>query len=479
MVGPRYQEPDTLMPTAFQESKEADGSYGNLCGWWSQFNDPVLDSLISEALDANYDLRLAIERIEQTRSQYRIEKSYLWPEIDLNATATRTRISQNLFNQPPQAAAAGISIFPKFLNIFQVGLDAIWELDLWGRIRHNKRAAYYTFEASIEDSENVLISMVSEVAVNYINIRALQQRIDLAKKKIEADSQELEIMRHLFQIGLDNEMQVTNQISLLEADRAALPVLETSLKQTIYALAVLLGRQPEGLSEIFQETAPIPTASNRVPVGLPSDLLRRRPDVRSAERQLAAATEQIGAAMAEYFPHIALTGLSFGAGNKAGSSFGFESNKSNNLLEAASRMFSVGLGLNWNLVNFGRVRAQVDVQKSLQRQALLSYEQTVISSLKDVESALAAYFEEQNRNGSLLQKLQADQRTAEIMENLNRVGLANELQLLQTQKNLIDSESYFVESQQALAGDLIALYKAIGGDWNCDSAEPSEEHPCD
>ncbi len=467
MVGPKHREPKTEMPGQFEESQSQEASNADLRQWWKQFNDPVLDCLIEEALVANYDLRIAIEKIEQTRAQYRIERSYLWPEIDFNATATRTRISQNLF--PPRPTPAGAtgsgSFLPVFLNIFQVGFDAIWELDFFGKFRHEKKAAHYTWEATKEDAQSVLISMLSEVAVTYVNIRALQKKIELTKRKIAADEREVAITVDLFQIGLDNEIQITTLISSLETDRASLPVMESSFKQAVYALAYLLGRQPEGLIQMFQEIKPIPSSHDKIPVGLPSDLLRRRPDVRSAERQLAAASEQIGSAIADLFPRIALTGISFGAGNQAGSNIGFESFKLSKLLQSASRMFSVGAGLNWDLLDFGRVRGKIDVQKSLHRQALLTYEQTVIGSLKDVESALVAYFEEQKRLDSFTQKVTADQQTLEMTQGLYEIGLVNEIQLLDAQKNLLDSENLLTGSEQSLAGDLIAVYKALGGTW--------------
>lgn len=465
MVGPRYQEPDIVMPCSFDENKGEQTGDCDLSCWWNQFDDPVLNGLIEEALAANYDLAIAIEKIEQTRAQYRIERSHLWPEIDLNAMATRSQISQNLFPPPATPLPGNTSFLPKFLNLFQLGFDAIWELDFWGKFRHNKNAAEDTWEATIYDSQNVMISLLSEVAVNYVNIRALQRKIELTKRIVEADEKQLGITRCLYEVGISNETQVNALISTLEANRSTLPVLETSYKQTIYSLAVLLGRQPEGLSRCFQESAPIPSASGRVPVGLPSDLLRRRPDVRSAERQLAAATEKVGAAVADYFPHIGLTGLNIGSGNRVGSDYGWLSNKLGKLLQAASRTFSVGLGLNWDLIDFGRVRGQVDVQKSLQRQALLNYEKTVIGALKEVESALVAYFEEEKRSESLKNKFEADQRTLEITEGLVCAGLANELQLLQASQVAIDSEIAYIESQQAFTGDLIALYKALGGDW--------------
>lgn len=465
MVGPKYKKPEMNLPDQYEEASDKEASQADLREWWKQFNDPLLDSFIEEAIAANYDFRIALEKIEETRAQYRIDKSYLWPEIDFNAAASRTRISQNFLpNSPAKTAAGGTGVFPTYLNIFQVGLDAIWELDFFGKFRHNKNAAFFTWESTKDNAEAVLISMVSEVAVTYVNIRALQKKIELAQRKIQVDQEELQIIRELFQVGLDNELQVAALISTLESDRALLPPLETSFKQQVYALAYLLGREPEGVMDLFQEVKPIPQSSNRVPVGLPSDLLRRRPDIRSAERQLAAATEKIGSAVADLFPHLVLTGVNFG-GSGTGSSIGFESGTARKLFESASRTFSIGVGLNWNLLDFGRVRGQIDVQNSLQRQALLTYEQTVISSLKDVESALVSYFEEEKRQHAFQIKEEADRRTLDITEGLLEIGLENALQVLNAKKALIDTESSLADSQQALAGDLIALYKAIGGSW--------------
>ncbi len=474
MVGPKYKEPEMCMPQAFEEMKNGEAN-ADLREWWKQFQDPVLDGLIAEALQANYDLRIALEKIEQARGQYRVEKSHLWPEIDFNATAIRSRISQNFLPEQSTPLGRKADFIPTFLNIFQVGFDALWELDFFGKFRHAKRAAYYTWEATKEDAQSVLLSMVSEVAITYVNVRALQKKIDLMRKKIEADEKELAITQTLFQIGLDSEIQNTTLISQVETDRAALPVLESSFKQAVYTLAYLVGRQPEGFFEIIQETRPIPSGSSKVPALLPSELLRRRPDVRSAERQLAAATEQVGAAVADLFPHISLTGISLGGGNQAGSSIGLEGNKLSKVFKSASRMFSIGANINWNVIDFGRVRGKIDVQNALQKEALLTYEQTVLSSLKDVESALVSYFEEENRKDSFMQKVAADARTLEIMEGLYDIGLANVMQVLDARKNLLVSESSQVESEQALTGDLIALYKAMGGEWVSDPQNPVEK----
>ena len=460
MVGPKYQQPETSMPMRFEESKNEAASEASFCEWWKQFNDPLLESFVAEALHGNYDLRLAVEKIERARAQYRIEKSHLWPEIDLNGTAMRSRISQNFL---PVSNAQGTGFFSHLFNIFQVGFDAIWELDFFGKFRHAKRAAYYMWEAMREDAQSVLISMVSEVAVTYVNIRALQNKIELLKKKIEADESELATVTELFHIGLANELQLNSLISALDTDRSSLPSLETSFKQSVFILAYLLGHQPEGLLAQFGSVDPVPSITSEIPVGLPSDLLRRRPDIRGAERRLAAAVEQVGFAVADLFPHSSLTGLNLGSG--PGLSAGFEGDQVNNVFKSGSRAFSVGANLNWNLIDFGRVRGKIDKQNAIQREALFFYEQTVISSLKEVESALTAYFEEKKRKSFLAQKVSADRKTFEIMESLYEIGIANEIQLLQAKKNLLASESSLIESEQSLSGDLISLYKALGGEW--------------
>ncbi len=468
MVGPDYQKPDTAMPSKFIETKgDITASEDNLCQWWKQFNDPFLDRLIEEAYRANFDYRIALEQIAAARSQYRIERSKLWPEIDLNAAAIRSRNSQTVFGNTTTDFAdlsgstgttSGLgSIGSPVQNFFQVGFDAIWELDIFGKFRRGKRAAFDEWEASKDIAQTVLISALSEVARNYVVICALQKRIELLQEKISAEEQELRLTRNLYDAGLDSEIDVMALIATLESDQAALPVLNTALKQTIYALAVLLGRQPEGLIAEFAEMRPIPSGIDRVPVGLPSDLLRRRPDIRSAERKLAAATERIGVAVADLFPHISLTG----------DSIGYESQKLNQWFKGKSRYWSIGPTIDWNLIDFGRTRGFISLAKSVQRQALLTYEKTVITSLQDVEGALVAYFEEQRRQEAFLSQVEANRRALELIRDRFKSGLVSELQVLQALTTLLDSESSLVDSEQFVTRDLIALYKALGGDWEC------------
>jgi Outer membrane protein len=242
MVGPNYRQPTVALPETFVEEKpeEAKPSNADLCHWWTQLNDPYLDALLEEAVRMNYDFRIAAEKICQARATYRIERSKVWPEIDFNASTTRSLFSPNFIS--PRDFSTGTGQSSPFQNLFEIGFDAIWELDVWGKFRRSKNAAYDLWEASAEEAEVVLISMLSEVAVDYINIRALQQKIALMHQKIALDKEELSLAASLFDAGLGNEQQVMTLLSTLETDQASLLTLDTSLKETLHSLAYLLAR---------------------------------------------------------------------------------------------------------------------------------------------------------------------------------------------------------------------------------------------
>lgn len=464
MVGPNYQRPETAMPAQFVETKEPSiSSEDPLCDWWKRLNDPLLDSLIAEAVKSNYDIRLAVERIAEARAQFRIARSQQAPEFDIQGIATRSRISPNLFPVPSNS----LPLFPVYLNFFDLEFDALWELDFFGKFRRGKRAARYQWEATKEDAQAVLITSLSEVARDYVAIRSLQQQIQILQQKIATDEEELALSQALFACGLASELEVKRLLASLESDRAMLPTLDSSLKQTIFALALLLGKQPESLIEQFTTIAPIPLCIDQVPIGLPSDLLRRRPDIRAAERQLAAATEQIGVAVADLFPHIALTGNSIAGAPIGGSSYGYQSYDIKTLLRGASRFFSVGPAIRWDFIDFGKVRGNIAVQNSLQRQAVISYEQTITNALKEVESALAAYFDEGRRSFLLSEQVAADQRSLQLTSDLYQAGLKSESDLLDARRTLLDAETSLIESQGTATNNLITLYKVLGGEWEC------------
>lgn len=467
-VGPNYHKPDIAMPESFVEETAA-GSVTDeqLYHWWDRWNDPVLSQLVQEAITSNFDIRIALERVLEARSYYRIESSYLAPEIDLVATATRSRYSQNIFtdNTSVQSVESGVntlaprgSIFgPALQNFFQLGFDAIWELDIFGKLRRGQEAALDEWQALQMQAQDVLLTTVSEVVRYYVMIRSLQEQMSIIEKKIEV-SRRNDVLRALLQeAGLDSQRPVATAVISLQEELSKMPVLETSYKQNIYALAVILGKQPESLLSIFVEQGGIPTALGIVPAGLPSELLRRRPDVRMAERKLAAATARIGVAVADYFPKISLTGTGYG----------YESNQQNNWLVPSARYWTIGPAIQWDLLDFGRTRAQVAVANCQQKEALFAYEKIVITSLQDVEGALVAYFDEQKRYQHLTLEKAAAESLCSMTKDLFQAGLVDEMQMLDTLIGVLDQELKCIQSKQALASDMVALYKALGGQWEC------------
>lgn len=491
-VGPDYSPPEICMPTNFIEDQPQRTIFiedRELVNWWKDtFKDPCLDQLLEETLSCNFDLRIALEKVYQARANYWVQFTAILPEIDSDFQATRFRTSQSFSSsRTPTATAASIdsSISPPIPPIpptpvnaastrisptqdfFQIGLDAIWEIDLFGRLRRTAQSAHYSWEASIEDYRGIKITVLSEVANRYVSIRYFQQKVNLAKQLIQFDQDLKAMAEERFQTGLANEEEVLQAMSILEFDKAALKVLEISLTQNIYSLAILLGRFPETLLHDFSIERPIPISSGKIPQTLPCELLRRRPDIASAERTLAAQTELIGAAVAELFPKISLTGSSssFAANPLQGANIGFSSDKISKLFNSSSLVWGVGTLITWPVFDFGKRWANVDIQKLITEQAYLTYEKTVITALQEVETALATYFKEEERLFYFTNQVTVDQRNLTLIADQFQAGLANYTQVVQAKEKWLTSVNSSVDSQQALSTDLIAIYKAIGGDW--------------
>jgi len=464
LVGPNYKPPVELLPDTFSENRSMDQCCidENLAHWWTVFNDPLLNDLLAESLLRNFDLRIAIEKICQARANYRVQVAQIFPELDADVQVTRSRTSQTL-------TSTSAFDFPPIQSFYQAGIDAIWQIDIFGGLRRAARSAYNSWEASIEDARTVRVLILSEIAMTYTNIRALQQLQEIATQKVKLDEATLKLGNDLFEAGLTNEQEIETDIATLEDDRAALLVFDIQLKQAIYSLAVLVGRPPETFLEQFSSLEPIPNGCGKVPVGLPSDLLRRRPDIRSAERNLAAATEQIGVAVANLFPQLSLTGssASFSANPLQGANIGFASNFFTKWFTAPSRIWGIGLLSSWPFFDFGKRRALVDEQVSIEHQSLLNYEKTVISALQEVESDLVAYFNEEIRLQSLNLAVEANRRSLDLISDLYQAGLNNLSQVLAAEEIWLNSLIDFTSSQQALTINLIALYKALGGGWEC------------
>jgi multidrug efflux system outer membrane protein len=427
--------------------------------WWHTFKDPVLNSLIDRAVQSNLDLRIAGVRLREARAERDVTAASLWPAI--NSSGSYSRIHNSKYGPAVQGAfaaansAGGNAPSIKLQqDLYQVGFDASWEIDVFGGIRRSVEAADDTVGAVQENQRGVLVSLLAEVARNYVELRGAQRQIIITQDNIKTQRDTLDLTRSRYNAGLTSEIDVLRQEAQLTSTQSQIPTLESSVKRSIHSLGILLGKEPGALLEELSKNAPIPGIPPEVPVGLPSDLLRRRPDVRSAERELAAATAQIGVAVADLFPRFLLTG-----------SAGRQSERFSDLGLGASKLWNVGPSIHWPIFQGGKIVANIKVQNARQEQALAFYEQTILTSLGDVENALVDYSKEQIRHHSLAESVEANLRSVTLSNELYTRGLIDFLNVLDSQRSLYASQFQLVQSEQSVVLNLVALYKALGGGW--------------
>lgn len=486
------------MPSDFSEDKKKKTFVPkdeDLVKWWKTvFNDPFLDTLLEETLSGSFDYKIALEQVIQARESYYIQRASMFPEIDFTASGSRFRVSEAFKSAQPAStnstttttsttpgnatippstttttttsSTAGARISP-VQDFFQIGFDAVWELDFFGKLQRTAQAAYDTWEATAETARDIKITVLSEVANTYVQICTAQEQLALATQVVQADEELLLLSKTRFQAGLSNEQEVESALSTLEADNATLKVYQTTLKSHIYSLGILLGKEPEHILHLFLTKRPIPVARGKVPAGVPADLLKRRHDIRSAERQLAAATEQVGVAVAQLYPTISLTGSqsSFAANPLQGANVGFTSDTLHKLFKNKARIWGWGALFTVPVFDFGKRLAGIDQQIAVQNQALLIYQKTVITALQEVETALTSYFDEEARETSYAIAANADKKNFELTVDLFKAGLADYLTVNQVKEVWLKDRLTLAASQQALSTDLIAVYKSLGGDW--------------
>ncbi len=447
-VGPNYRPPKVSVPESWGESqKNAAFNHADpIVQWWKTFNDPVLDSLITRAVESNLDLRVAEARIREARFQSGVVSSELWPSVETSASYSRSRRSQGISIIPPKARLKR--------NLYQAGFDASWEIDLFGGKRRAIEAARADIDAAVENRRDVLVTLLAEVARNYIEVRGLQRRLEIVRNNVRVQQETIDITRARFEAGLSSELDAVQAEALLATTQSQIPTLESSTKQTIHRIGILLGQKPDALQAELTKGVPIPSAPAMVPVGLPSGLLRRRPDVRRAEWELAAATARIGVATADFFPKFSLTG-----------DFGLQMEDLNVFSLTNSRYWSFGPTIRWPIFQAGRIRANVKVQNARQEQLLVSYEKAVLTSLEDVENALVAYTAEQVRCRNLTEAVNANRRAVELANELFSKGLVNFLNVLDAERSLCKSEEELVQNERTVSLNLVILYKALGGGW--------------
>ena len=457
-VGPNYQTPDLAAPAGWKEAQQkgVDTRAAELAQWWSAFNDSLLDSLVERAVRSNLDLRLAEARIREARATRVVTAAGAWPTVDVSGSYTRNRASENAIGAPAQGAVVAPSGGGANLdqNLYRSGFDANWEIDVFGGVRRSIEAADATIDATMEDRRDVLVTLLGEVAKNYIDLRGFQRQLAVARANLKTQQDTLELTQVRFQAGLASDLDVAQQEAQVNTTASQIPTLESSLKQAAYGLDVLLGLQPGVLWNELAKEAEIPGLPPEVLVGLPSDLLRRRPDIRRAERQLAAATAQVGAATADLFPKFFLTGVA-----------GLQSVSASDWINGGSRFWSIGPRITWPVFDAGRIRANIEIRNAQQEQALTQYEKSVLTALSDVETALVNYANEQVRYRSLTDAVAANRRAVTMANELYIRGLNDFLNVLDTQRSLYVTESALTQSQATMATNLVALYKALGGGW--------------
>ncbi len=454
-VGPDYRAPDTRVPNSFGEHPEeaaAAQARSPVSAWWTTFDDPVLDSLVERAVRTNPDLRRARARVREARALRGIAASDLYPTVDAVGGASRVRSSETLGDAP-----GGTS------NLFQAGFDAVWELDVFGGNRRSLEAADADVGATIEESRDVQVSLLAEVARNYMELRGSQRQSAIARANLAAQTETLDLTRQRLAAGLATDLDVARSEAQVAATASTIPAFEAGARFAAHALAVLVDLPPTALVVELSRESAIPAPPPEIPVGLPSELLRRRPDVRRAERRLAAATARIGAAVADWFPRFSLTG-GVGVANDGEGDF----------LDARSRTASVGGFVSWPVLDFGRVRSSVDAQNAREEQIAADYETAVLTSLREVEDALVAVETERARHVSLAAAESASARAVGLANQLWTAGRTDFLSVLDAQRALFLAQAALVESDRRSASNVVALYKALGGGWEVEMPAAGE-----
>jgi len=446
----RWSEaPDSTTPAASADTP-----------WWATFNDPELDRLIERARHANLDLQLAQARVREARGKRAIAGAALAPSLGARASVAREQESQNAPNPLRVLPNGEIEPPDQPENLFQAGFDAKWELDLFGGARRSAEAAQADVEAATYDRDAVLLTRLAEVSRNYIELRGVQQQSRIARESLAAQQDTLALVRARHAGGMATDLDVERAEAQVENTAAQLPAFDTVYKRALYRLGVLIGEPPGTLADELRTAGPLPTTSVQPPVGLPSDLLRQRPDIRSAERAVAAAYARREAAVADLYPKISLLGT-----------VGLASVAAGNFFTGASALWSIGPSITWPIFRGGQVVATIEVRDAQQQQALIAYRRAILNGIEDTENAMAAYRHEQTRRVSLARAVAAEQRAQAYARDRYVGGLTDFRDVLGAQRSLFQAQSDLAQSDTATSLCLVALYKALGGGWNANPQE--------
>jgi NodT family efflux transporter outer membrane factor (OMF) lipoprotein len=459
-VGPDYVRPEAGVAHDWLEAQDPrlktdPAEYRN---WWKVFKDSTLDHLIETAYQENLDVRQAGVRVLQARAQLGVAAGQLYPQTQ-QATGSVERIRESAGTPIPGTSLSA----PKFVGInywqSQLGLTGSWELDFWGKFRRGIESADAGLAVSIADYDSALVSLTANVATLYTAIRTLERRLAIAKKNVETQKESLTIAQARFEGGTTSMRDVEQAKTVLTSTQATIPVLQIQLRQAKDALSVLLGMPPSRLKELDKGEGVIPTPPTRVVAGIPADLLRRRPDIRSAEYNAMAQCAQIGVARAQLFPAFSLTG------NFASFSSDVGRNSLGDMVNWRNRLGAGGPTFQWNILNYGQLTNLVRVQDARFQELLINYQNTVLKAQQEVEDNLAAFLRSQEQAQSLIESATAAQNSVDLAVIQYREGITDFTTVLTAQISLLNTQDNLANAQGNIVNGLVGVYRALGGGW--------------
>lgn len=449
MLGPDFQTPESKIPVSwsaenddiFQKPSEEES-----LSWWSEFNDPTLDTLIEIAFHQNLTLQSAAVRIIEARAQLALVQGNLYPQSQ--------QLNGDIFTIGTPAPATD-----RYYNAASIGFDVGWEMDFWGKYRRSIESADANLLSRVADYDDILVSLTAETARTYVSIRTLQERIDLAQKNATLQENSLKLVKLQFEAGVVTELDVLQAQTLLASTRSTIPNLQAALSSTKNGLALLLGLLPEDIGSLLGPDQTIPEISNQIAVDLPADLLRRRPDVRRSEMQAAAQSAQIGIARSELFPSFTLFGSIGWSANDIGE------NSLGDIFDSNSFSYTFGPAFRWNLFNYGRLKNQVRIQDARFQQTILSYQNTVLNAAREVEDAMETLAQTHLETEYIGQAVASSQRSTELSMLQYKEGLVDYNRVLDSIRSLTQKQDQYAQNRGDIAISTIALYKAFGGGW--------------
>ncbi|MCW9705547.1 efflux transporter outer membrane subunit [Fodinibius salsisoli] len=422
--------------------------------WWSRFEDETLDSLVSQALNHNLNIAVAVANVRQTRAQLREKGFELFPIVQ----------AEGGYSWQRQSEKSGVPIADRNIETYDVGLSASWELDLFGRVSQRKKAAKATYQASAAQLRGAYVSVASEVALNYMQLRGAQHRLDVAQQNVENQQETYELSKQLETNGSGSELDVSRSRAQLELTKSTIPPLKAQVQEVMNRLSVLTGQAPSTLHGWLEEEQPLPSIPLSVAVGKPEQMLRRRPDIREAERQLAASVARYNVQAADYFPRVSILG-----------NLGFIATTFGDLFSGGALSAAVGPSISWSAFDLGRVDARVDAADAETEARLATYRQVILQALEEVSTAMSDFSREEERRRRLTTAARSSAKAAELARQRYEAGIDSFLDVLDAERQLLQAQDQLAISEIQVATDLIRIYRSLGGGWQVSNQQYADQ----